>query len=213
MAALVVVPSPAITAGSIFEIEEYLAALVETAELVSHDQEQEFLAEFRQTLSTAVDQRDRVGQYMAHLETQAAFAKAEIERLRQRKGAYERAFERIEQYVLNTIDFLGKDAKGNRRKLEGNTVTFSARACPRSVEITDEAAVPAEFKTLTLRLPAATWERLLDSLDIEQRADIIGQVKRAECEVSKSAIKASIESGIPVSGADLSTGKLSLRRT
>jgi len=213
MAALVVVPSPGITADSLFQIEEYLAAMVETADLVPQAQEQEFLAEFRLALSTAIEQRDRVGQYMAHLETQAAFAKAEIERLRQRKGVYDRAFERVEQYVLNTIEFLGADPKGARRKLEGKTVTFSARACPPSVEILDEAAVPAEFKTLTIRLPATTWELLLDSLVIEQRAEILRQVKRAECEVSKSVIKAAIDSGASVPGAAISTGKLSLRRS
>jgi hypothetical protein len=213
MAALVVVPSPGITADSLFQIEEYLAAMVETADVVPEEQEQEFLAEFRRALSTAVEQRDRVGQYMAHLETQSAFAKAEIERLRQRKDVYDRAFERVKQYVLNTIEYLGMDAKGARRKLEGHTVTFSARACPASVEIVDEAAVPAEFKTLTIRLSATTWERLLDSLDIEQRAEILREVKRAECEVSKSVIKAAIDSGASVPGAALSTGKLSLRRT
>jgi Siphovirus Gp157 len=213
MAALVAVPSPGITVDSLFQVETYLAAMIETAELVPQEQEQEFLAEFRQALSTAVEQRDRVAQYMAHLETQADFAKAEIDRLRQRKGVYERAFERLEQYVLNTIEYLGVDAKGARRKLEGNTITFSARACPASVEIVDEAAVPAEFKTLTIRLPATTWERLLDSLDLEERADLLGQVKRAECEVSKSGIKTAIDSGACVPGAALSTNKLSLRRS
>jgi len=213
MAALVAVPSPGITADSLFQIETYLAALVETAELVPQEQEREFLAEFQQALSTAVEQRDRVGQYMAHLETQAAFAKAEIERLRQRKGAYERAFERVEQYVLNTIEFLGADSRGARRKLEGNTVTFSARACPPSIEIVDESAVPSEFKTLTIRLPASTWEQVLDSLDIEPRAEILRQVQRAECEVSKSGIKTALDAGASVPGAVLSTGKLSLRRS
>ena len=213
MAALVAVPSPGITADSLFQIETYLAALVETADFVPPEQEQEFLAEFQQKLLTAVEQRDRVGQYLAHLETQAAFAKAEIDRLRQRKGAYERAFQRVEQYVLNTIEFLGVDARGARRKLEGTTVTFSARVCPPSVEIVDESAVPSEFKTLTLRLPATTWEQLLDSLDIEQRAEILRQVKRAECEVSKSGIKAALDSGASVPGAALATGKLSLRRS
>src|SRR5271154_3824254 len=138
MAALVAVPSPGITADSLFRIEEYLAAMIETADLVPQEQEQEFLAEFRRALSTAVEQRDRVGQYMAHLETQSAFAKAEIERLRQRKGVYDRAFDRVGECFLNTIEFLGVDPRGPRRKLEGKTVTFSARACPPSVEIEDE---------------------------------------------------------------------------
>jgi hypothetical protein len=54
MAALVAVPSPGITADSLFQIETYLAAMIETAELVPQEQEEEFRAEFRQTLANAV---------------------------------------------------------------------------------------------------------------------------------------------------------------
>jgi hypothetical protein len=46
-----------------------------------------------------------MGQYMAHLETQASFAKAEIDRLRQRKAVYERAFERVEQLKFHSVEF------------------------------------------------------------------------------------------------------------
>jgi hypothetical protein len=42
------------------------------------------------------------------------------------------------------------------------------------VEATDESAIPAEYKPLTLKLPAVTWERLVDGLEIEQRAAVLG---------------------------------------
>jgi len=38
MAALAVVPSPAVTAGPLYLIEDHLACLIETAELVSPEQ-------------------------------------------------------------------------------------------------------------------------------------------------------------------------------
>ena len=44
MAVLAVVPSPAITATPLYVIEDHLAALIETAELVGPEQEQEFRA-------------------------------------------------------------------------------------------------------------------------------------------------------------------------
>src|ERR1700735_1360879 len=84
----------AATAQPLYAVEEYLAVLVDTAELVPADQEQEFRDEFQLTLSTAVDKRDRVGQFMAHLEQQIAFANFEVERLRERKAAYRRGLER-----------------------------------------------------------------------------------------------------------------------
>ena len=210
MAALAVVPSPAVTAAPLYVIEDHLAALIETAELVSPEQEQEFRAEFQTALTAAVDKRDRVGQFLAHLEQQIDFAKFEIDRLRQRKATCERALARLEDYVIGTIENLGTDGKGKYRRLEGKTTTFSLRACPPSVE---ESAIPAEYKLLMLKLPAVTWEQLLDGLEIEQRAAILGQVKSPEVSVDKRSIKAAIDGGADVPGAGLAIGRHSLRRS
>lgn len=213
MAALAVVPSPAVTAAPLYVIEDYLAALVETAELVPEDQEREFRAEFEAALASAVEKRDRVGQFMAHLEQQIDFAKFEIDRLRKRRATYERALERLEEYVITTIEHLGKDAKGKYRKLEGRTVTFSLRGCPPSLEIVDEPAVPAAFKALTIKLPAAVWQRMLDALDVEERAAVLQQVRNPEVAVDKRAAKAAIERGAFVAGVELITGRHSLARS
>jgi hypothetical protein len=212
MAALAVVPSPAVTAAPLYVIEDQLAALIETAELVSPDQEQEFRTEFQSALMAAVDKRDRVGQFLAHLEQQIAFAKFEIDRLRQRKATLERALARLENYVIETIENLGTDGRGKYRTLEGKTTTFSLRACPPSVEVADEAAIPSEYRMLTLKLPAVTWEQLLDGLEIEQRATILGRMKSPEVTVDKRSIKAAIDGGVDVPGAGLAIGRHSLRR-
>ena len=213
MAALAVVPSPAVTAAPLYVIEDHLAALIETAELVSPEQEQEFRAEFQTALTAAVDKRDRVGQFLAHLEQQIDFAKFEIDRLRQRKATCERALARLEDYVIGTIENLGTDGKGKYRRLEGKTTTFSLRACPPSVEVADESAIPSEYKMLTLRLPAVTWEQLLDGLEIEQRAAVLGQVRSPEVTMDKRSIKAAVDGGVDVPGAGLVLGRHSLRRS
>ena len=213
MAALAVVPSPAVTAAPLYAIEDTLAALIETAELVSPEQEREFRTELQTALAAAVDKRDKVGQFLAHLERQIDFARFEIDRLRQRKAASERALARLEEYVIETIENLGTDGKGRYRTLEGKTTTFSLRGCPPSVEVADESAIPAEYKTLTLKLPAVTWERLLDGLDIEQRAAVLGQVKSPEVGVDKRSIKAAFDGGTDVPGAGLVSGRHALRRS
>jgi hypothetical protein len=213
MAVLAVVPSPAVTAAPLYLIEDHLAALVETAELVSPEQELEFRTEFQSALTAAVEKRDRVGQFLAHLEQQIDFAKFEIDRLRQRKAIFERALARLENYVIETIESLGTDSKGKYRALEGKTTTFSLRACPPSVQVTDESAIPSEYKLLLLKLPAVTWERLLDRLDIEQRAAVLRQVKRPEVTVDKRSIKVAIDDGADVPGANLAIAGHSLRRT
>src|SRR5579862_8239325 len=207
MEALVPVSANALAAQPLYAIEEYLAALVDTVELVPADQEQQFREEFQAALTTAVEKRDRVGQFMAHLEHQIAFANSEIDRLRERRAAYQRAFDRIENYVTQTIEILGRDAKGRYRRLEGKTVTFSLAGCPPSVEVTDESVVPAEYKTLTLKLPAVAWEQILDWLDTDQRQAVSGIVKREGISIDRRSIKAAISGGAGVPGADLAIGK------
>ena len=213
MAVLAVVPSPAVTAAPLYVIEDHLAALIETAELVSPEQEQEFRAEFRAALTAAVEKRDRVGQFLGHLEQQIGFAKFEIDRLKHRKASCERALERLESYVVETIENLGTDSKGKYPRLEGKTTTFSVRACPPSVEATDEAAIPSEYKALTLKIPAVMWEQLLDGLEIEQRAAVLRQVRSPEVSADKRSIKAAIDGGANVPGAGLVTGRHTLRRS
>jgi hypothetical protein len=43
-----------------------------------------------------------------------------------------------------------------------------------------------------LKLPAATWDKLLDGLDVDQRAAILTQVKTSEVTLYKRSIKAAI---------------------
>ena len=109
--------------------------------------------------------------------------------------------------MIGTIEGLGTDSKGKYPRLEGKTTTFSLRACPPSVEVT------AEYRMLLLKLPAVTWERLLDGLEIEQRSAVLEQVSRPEVSVDKRSIKAAIDGGVDVPGAGLAVGRHSLRRS
>ena len=61
-------PPIAAARAPLYVIEDQLAALIETAELVSSEQEQQFRAEFQTALTAAVEKRDHVGQFLAHLE-------------------------------------------------------------------------------------------------------------------------------------------------
>jgi len=199
-------------AQPLYAIEEHLAALIETAEMVSAVQEQQFREDFQIALSNAVEKRDRVGQFMAHLQQQIVFAASEMERLRVRKATYQRALERLQDYVASTIRSLGRDAKGKYLKLEGRTVTFSLALCPPSVDVVDETVVPANYKTLTLTVPANDWEQILLCLDAGQRETIFQKVQCRDISIDKRAVKAAIQAGNSVPGADLVIGKTSLRR-
>lgn len=190
-----VIPPP--RSLTLFNLEESLQALLDSEDLVEPEQQAELAADLEAALATTISKRDRVGAFIAHCESQALLATSEIDRLKKRKALFEAVVERVELSVVRTIKLLGVDAKGKYKALEGNTVTFSVRRCPPSVSITDEAAVPAQFKTITVTLPALTWESLLDSLEIEARAKILDEVRKPESTVSKTLVKAAIEMEAP----------------
>lgn len=201
------------TALTLYEIEDHLVALVDTAEGgVAPEQEEEIFQEIQKALTQAVEKRDRVAQFLAHCENQVGFVDAEIKRLQALKKTFVKAQERMENYVIRTIQALGTDEKGRYRKLEGRTTVFSLRACPPSVEVKNEGDIPAEYKTLTITIPATAWERFVDSVDLDERCAFLGAVKKSECAVDKKGIKTAIDSGTPVPGADVAIGKFSLAR-
>ena len=135
MAALAIVPEPApapvevlapapVRTPVLYDIEQHLAALLDTEEMVPAELEEQFSRELQATLTTAVEKRDRVGQFILHLNSQIALAHAEVKRLQERETFFEKVLNRVENYVTWTIDSLGLDAKGKRKTLEGKTLTL-----------------------------------------------------------------------------------------
>ena len=164
--------------GSLYEIIDHLGALLDTLDMVASDEERKAIeAEINAYCVAEVRKVDGIAGYLAHCEAQQQFAAAEIKRLQARKGVYEGRQERLEEYCIRVME----DAKV--KKLEGKTATLWLRACPSSVQILDEAAIPADYK-----------------------------VSRTETSVDKKAVKAALEADVDVPGADLIIGKNSLVR-
>ena len=206
---LAVVPPARLT---LYAIEEQLVAMFDTVDMVEPEQEQAFLEQFQDALRTAVEKRDRVGQFMAHIEAQIAFADAEVKRLQERKTAYTCGLERLEKYVVMTIKSLPMDGKGKYQKLEGKTTTFQIKKCPVSVEITDPDPIPAKHKTVTLTLPLPLYDELLDSLDLDFAGKIADAVRKAKIDVSKTSVKEDLQAKVEITGAHLVDDKYRLER-
>ena len=195
------------TALTMYNIEEHLVALLDTADMVETPEQQEAIfGEIQQALVQAVEKRDRVSQFLVHCESQAATIDAEIRRLQGLKRGYVAAADRMESYIVRTIMAAGTDEKGKYRKLEGRTCAFSLRACPASVEIKSEESVPAEYKALTVTLPASVWEELLGGLDIDERAAFLARVKATACAIDKRAVKEAIDDGLRKVAAEAQQG-------
>jgi hypothetical protein len=127
--AVAILPKPTIT---LFDAEEGLTAFLDTAEMVTPDQEEAFLADFEAALTAAADKRDRVAGRIAKLEAQQEYAAAEIKRLHAFKKSKESEQARLEGYVSYVIRRLGKDGKNKWRKLEGHNRSLVVAASTTS---------------------------------------------------------------------------------
>jgi hypothetical protein len=134
------------------------------------------------------------------------------EKIETREQFYATVLARMEGYVTRVIESLGLDAKGKGKKLEGSTVTFSLRGCDKRAEVTDELLVPIKYKRVTVTLPAETWESVCDSLDLDLREQVLGEVKSPKIEVSTSLVKTDLKADVAVPGAKLAGGTYLVRK-
>lgn len=189
----------------LYTIEDDLLALIETEGVVPPEQDAEFQAELAEQMRKAVVKRDRVAQFIRHCELMADSSKVEEKRLKERREMYQKAADKMRQYVKTILEALGTDEKGKWQKLAGNTATFSLRNNPGAVKVTDESAIASKFKRYTITMWGDTWEGILAALDDNSCAQVIAEVnqRHVAVEVSKTKIKEAMEAGEFIEGADL----------
>ena len=180
------------TSVALRDIETTLLALtdVDPAEL-----EPELRAiyerELAEAIRSSVEKRERVAWRLFDLGQRAAVKRAAAQAhhdkasvLEQSAKRYEADADRLKNYVLDVMKELPKPKKGPR-VLEGTSATFKAKGVADSVEITDEAALPDEFKTVILTMPLAVYLELAPEVCAASVASF-GRVRIAE-------IKAALE--------------------
>jgi len=180
---------------SLYQIESDLQAFVDSEALVPEEQLALFQAEFAAKTREAVIKRTKCIMAIQHLEGQIAHARAEENRIAAWRGSLESGLARFKDYLVRCIELSGQ------KKVEADNGSLAIQANPESVEITDLEAVPDEFKTVTVKMPAALYHELILSLD---GCD-------ATFTASKTAIKEALKAGREVPGADTRFGKWSLR--
>ena len=130
---------------TLFEISDHLVALLDTIDLAGTVEERTLIQrDIDEALEAEIRKVDGVAQYLAFCEDQQAFASTEIKRLQVRKQAFERKEQRLKEYVQRVLE------SGGKTKLEGRTATLALRACPPSIEITDESVIPEEYKSIVV---------------------------------------------------------------
>ena len=139
---------PARCAAPLYEIADHLTALLDTADMASDDQRGEIEAEIMAYIGAQVEKVDGIGRALTFFDDQQENAAKEIKRLQTRKGVYERAEERLRQYLAYVME------TRELHKLNGETGTLWLRAGSQSVEITDLEQVPAQYKVVTIEVVA-----------------------------------------------------------
>ena len=125
---------------SLYEIVDHLESLFDTLDMIEDENlRRQAEQEIDLYLQMEVKKVDRITSYLAHLESQQAMAAAEIKRLQERKRSAEKAQERLEASVMRVMTLWGM------AKIEGRTSSLVLKTCPASVEVINQALVPAEF--------------------------------------------------------------------
>ena len=199
----VAAPTELARAFTLFQIEESLALLAESAEEEGLTPEIE--AALTAYLEGAVEKRDRVAEFIHFCEAMAELAKAEVKRLQARQKHFEATAERVSGMVLRVLDWLGVP------KLEGRTNTLKKRKCPPSVNVTDEQKIPAEYKRVTVTLPLPQWQELLARTPEEFRNTVLSGVRKQEITLELDAIKQALNLAKSVDGADLTLNRFKLQ--
>jgi hypothetical protein len=126
-------------------IEETLAALINSADVCEPELRPELEMKIAEYISASMAKVDAVASVLASFDDVVENAKREIERLRARQQAAEKAAARLEQYVLRVI----RQREG--KPLRGCNTTLSMRHS-ESLVIDDPDAVPPEWKQTTVQV-------------------------------------------------------------
>lgn len=203
-------------ARSLSEIEDFLAAMVESAELVTSEQIAEYLADLGETHEVALAKRDRCAQAIFRYEemvdlidARVAHLQQRIDQLRDMAQHVKAEQERFEKYLISVVDQYGVVPKrAKNKRLEGKVFALALAVGPDSVLIENEADVPKEFKQVTVKLSLPVYERLVELGFTQGYTET--DMPQGTVVVSKKDVKKALDEKREVPGADLEFGKTRL---
>lgn len=183
-------------------LEEAVLQLQELPEDAPDEQREAIALRVADYLSATEQQRDRFCEFLTYVEGLEAAAKAEEDRLADRRRSLANARERLEAMAVRAMEARGV------RKLEGITHTLALRKSPGKLERNpkhDELA--AKYCEFTVRIPGEKWEafRVLvcsGGLTLPEAYSIIDS---ATCIAKNDVIKADLKAGLDVPGYSIAT--------
>jgi len=140
----------------LWEIEEDLEALLDSLDVCPEELREELSQKIEVYVGKLTSKVDSIAGVLKSLEAVQENAKNEIDRLRAREKSAERAYNRLESYLLEVL------RKKEGRTLKGKFNTFGIRTSEALV-ITNESLVPAQWKSViqTVTIPKDPVKRAL----------------------------------------------------
>jgi hypothetical protein len=194
---------------TLFELDESLSILMESATDEAANNNGEIPEELRQALLDYCEafgaKVDNIANYIKSQEFDARNAKAEFDRLQSRQAAAENKVERLKgllKYFMETRGLL---------RMKGRLNTISLRKNSQDSLIVDRVdEIPSEYCRVSITLPVPELEELLrylpeeHSLRTRLTPDDNGFIRR---EVDNAKLRTALASSMPVQGAELRRGQ------
>jgi hypothetical protein len=194
---------------SLFQLDETLSLLMESATEEAPDNNGEIPDELRQALLDYCEafgaKVDNIANYIKAKEGEARNAKVEIERLQTRQAAAENRVERLKGLLKYFMDTRGL------RCMKGRLNTISLRRNSQdSLIVETPDAIPAEFCKLSMTIAVPDWEELVAHLPEGQelRARLAGDGNTfGQREPDNAKLRLALQSGRSILGAQLRRGQ------
>jgi hypothetical protein len=195
---------------TLFELDESLSLLMESATEAAADNSGEIPDELRQALLDYCDafgtKVDNIANYIKSQEFEARNAKSEVDRLQSRQAAADNKVERLKGLLKCFMETHGL------RNMKGRLNTIWLRKNSQdSLAVDSIDRIPSEYWRVSISLPHPELEELLRYLPEEHclRARLApegndGYVKR---EPDNMKLRTALASGMPVQGAELRRGQ------
>jgi hypothetical protein len=195
---------------TLFELDESLSLLMESATEAAADNSGEIPDELRQSLLDYCEafgaKVDNIANYIKSQEFQARNAKSEIDRLQSRQAAAENKVERLKGLLKYFMETRGL------RNMKGRLNTIWLRKNSQDSLVVDSIdQIPSEYWRVSISLPHPELEELLRCLPEEHRLrarltpeDNDGYVRR---EPDNTKLRTALASGVPIQGAELRRGQ------
>jgi hypothetical protein len=192
---------------SMFEIDESLEALVETAEEEAEANNGEISEEIKIALATYADafgyKVDRIANYLKAQKAEAEVAQREAERFQARYKSAENREKRLKQMLVWFM------ISRNMHKLRGalNTICRQANSVP-SLAIQETTHIPDSFYRARVEVTWSEWREIVESLVPGPLRDRLGEAdgKTVQKELQRGILSDALARGETIPGASLVKG-------